>query len=174
LRFVDLLKTTVLLSMGAATTLAVLCVAAATADYDEQVVLISAGWWVIAGVLGTVLGRPRTTLPAIGRLLADAKVAKSLPEHRPSAVLANRLWPMVLLVVVAGGLAVVFPQLPGIAAGFFIVWALYWRNQASAVSLVEERDGVTFYVDRTSPVRPVQLVRTHGFRREVPTLNGAT
>jgi hypothetical protein len=33
---------------------------------------------------------------------------------------------------------------------------------------------VSFYVDRTSPVCPLQLVRTPGFRREVPTLNGAS
>ena len=34
------------------------------------------------------------------------------------------------------------------------------------------RDGVTFYVERTSPVRPMELVRTPGLRREVPSLDG--
>jgi hypothetical protein len=33
------------------------------------------------------------------------------------------------------------------------------------------RDGSTFYVERTSPVRPIRLVRTPGFRREVPTMS---
>ena len=32
---------------------------------------------------------------------------------------------------------------------------------------------MTFYVERTSPVRPIQLVLTPGFRREVPSLNGS-
>jgi hypothetical protein len=40
------------------------------------------------------------------------------------------------------------------------------------VRAIEERDGATFYVERTSPVRPLALVRTPGFRREVPTVNG--
>jgi hypothetical protein len=48
-----------------------------------------------------------------------------------------------------------------------------WRKQDGAVQAIEERDGVTFYVERTSPVRPIQLVRTPGFRREVPSLNGS-
>ena len=34
---------------------------------------------------------------------------------------------------------------------------------ASAVAAIEERDGVRFYIDRTSPVHPIQLVRTPGF-----------
>ena len=169
MRFVDLLKTTVLLSMGAATTLAVVCVAAASADFDDTVVPVSAGWWVLAGLLGTWLGRQRSTLAPIARLLADAKVAKNLPEHRPAAVILNRLWPMVLLVLLSAGLAVLFPQVPGVATGFFVLWSLYWRNQAAAVTAVEERDGVTFYVERTSSIRPIELVRTHGLRREVPT-----
>jgi hypothetical protein len=172
-RFVDLLRTTVLLSMGAATTLAVACVAAATAELDDSLVIKAAGWWFVAGVIGIVLGRRTSALPAIARLLAGAKAATMMPEHRPGSVVLNRLWPIIVLVVVAGGLAFLFPQIPGIAAGFFIIWALYWRNQGSAVQAIEERDGVTFYVERTSPVRPVQLTRTPGFRREVPTLNGA-
>ena len=56
------------------------------------------------------------------------------------------------------------------ACGFAIIWSLAWRRQDSAVLAVEERDGVTYYVERTSPVRPMQLVRTPGLRREVPTL----
>jgi hypothetical protein len=38
------------------------------------------------------------------------------------------------------------------------------------VLAIEERDGVTFYVERTSPVRPMRLLRMPGLRREVPTL----
>ncbi len=65
----------------------------------------------------------------------------------------------------AGAVAFAFPQVPAVAAGFAIIWALYWRRQDGAVTAVEERDGVAFHVERTSPVRPMQLVRTPGFRR---------
>jgi hypothetical protein len=60
-------------------------------------------------------------------------------------------------------LAVWQPQVAAIAAGFAIIWALAWRRQESAVAAIEERDGVRFYVDRTSPLQPIQLVRTPGF-----------
>src|SRR5574338_94902 len=61
---------------------------------------------------------------------------------------------------------------PAIATGFTIIWALAWRRQESAVRAIEERDGVTFFVEPTSPFRPIRLVRMPGFRREVPSLNG--
>lgn len=169
MRFADLLKTTVVLSMGAATTLAVLTVAAASADLAETVVFVSAGWWVLAGVIGGVMGRQTSTLPPIARVLSEAKVAKQLPDTKPGAVVLNRLWPMIVVLVLAGGLAALLPQVPGVATGFFILLALHWRNQERAVTAIEERDGVTFYVERTSPVEPIKLIRSHGFRREVPT-----
>jgi hypothetical protein len=172
MRFVDLLKTTVLLSGGAATTLAVLCVAGATNDSDATVVFVAAGWWFAAALIGLVLGRRAQTTPPIARLLADAKTATMMPEHRPGAVVFNRLWPLFVSTLAAGALTVVAPQIPGIAAGFAIIWALAWRHQDRAVTAIEERDGATFYVERTSPVRPMQLVRTPGLRREVPTVNG--
>ena len=95
-----------------------------------------------------------------------------MPEHRPGAVTVNRLWPLLLSTIAAGALGLIAPQIPGVATGFAVIWALAWRRQESAVRAIEERDGVTFYVEPTSPVRPLRLVRTPGFRREVPTLNG--
>jgi hypothetical protein len=169
-RFVDLLKTTVMLSAGAATMLAIVTVIGATSDRDDTLVLIGTGWWVAASLIGVLFGRrPQVTAP-IGRLLADAKMATMLPEHRPAAVVLNRLWPLLVSTVAAGAVGFVFPQVPAVACGFAIIWSLAWRRQDSAVLAVEERDGVTFYVERTSPVRPMQLVRTPGLRREVPTL----
>jgi hypothetical protein len=169
-RFVDLLKTTVMLSAGAATMLAIVTVIAASGERDDTLVLVGAGWWVAASLIGIALGRrPQITAP-IGRLLADAKVATMLPEHRPGAVVINRLWPLLLSTVAAGAVGFVFAQVPAVACGFAIIWSLAWRRQDSAVLAVEERDGVTYYVERTSPIRPMQLVRTPGFRREVPTL----
>lgn len=170
MRFVDLLKSTVMLSAGAATMLAIVTVIGATSDHDDTLVLIATGWWVAASIIGVLLGRRAQVTAPIGRLLADAKMATMLPEHRPAAVILNRLWPLLLSTVAGGAVGFVFPQVPAVACGFAIIWSLAWRRQDSAVLAVEERDGVTFYVERTSPVRPMQLVRTPGLRREVPTL----
>jgi hypothetical protein len=172
MRFVDFLRSTVLLSAGAATTLGVLTLIAATRDQDDQVALYATGWWVAATLIGTWVGRRNEINPPIARLLADAKAATMMPDIRPGATMLNRLWPMLLVVVVAAALTFLGPQIPGIAAGFTIIWALAWRRQESAVSAIEERDGVTFFVEKTSPLRPIQLMRLPGFRRERPTING--
>ncbi|MCW2991689.1 MAG: hypothetical protein JWM73_2283, partial [Solirubrobacterales bacterium] len=111
------------------------------------------------------------TNPPIARLLASARASTSLPEHHPSAILVNRLWPLLLFTLLSCGLAFLAPQIPGIAAGFAIIWALAWRRQDAAVEAIEERDGVTFYVEKTAPHHPIRLIRTPGFRREVPTVN---
>jgi hypothetical protein len=171
-RFVDLLRITVLLSAGAATALAIITVLGATAEGDDTVVFILAGWWFVAALIGAFVGRRAQVSTAIGRLLADAKAATMMPEHRPGAVAVNRLWPLLVSTVAAGALGLIAPQVPGIATGFAVIWSLAWRRQESAVRAIEERDGATFYVEPTSPVRPLRLVRTPGFRREAPTLDG--
>lgn len=173
MRFVDLLKTTVMLSAAAATTLGVITVAAASSTSDDRLVFVSALWWCLAALIGALLGRRAQVTPPIARLLADSRVATMMPEHRPTAVVINRLWPLLLSTLVAAGMAFVAPQIAGIAAGFAIIWSLSWRRQDSAVLAIEERDGVTFYVEPTSPFRPVRLVRMPGFRREVPSMDGS-
>lgn len=160
----DFLKTTVLLSAGAATALATITVLAAAADSNSLLVPVSAGWWVVAALIGLRLGRRAETNPPIARLLAGAKVTTTLPEHRPGSILINRLWPLLLCTILAGGLAFLAPQIPGIGAGFGIIWAFAWRRQDAAVAAIEERDGVRFYVRRTSPVRPMALERAPGFK----------
>jgi hypothetical protein len=169
LRFVDFLKTTVLSCAAAATALAATAVAGAAANDDLSLLGFAIAWWAVAAVLGAWLGRRAETTPPIARLLAGARATTSLPEQRsPGAVLVNRLWPLLVSMIGAGALAFAFPQVPAIAAGFAIIWALYWRRQDAAVTAIEERDGVGFYIERTSPLRPMQLVRTPGFRRIVP------
>ena len=160
-----------MLSAGAATTLGVITVLAAGQSSDDVLVFVCAGWWIVAAAIGSLLGRRATATAPIARVLADAKNATMLPEHRPGSVLINRLWPLLVSMVVAGGLAVIVPQVTGIAAGFAIIWALAWRRQDAAVEAIEERDGVTFYVERTAPHHPIELIRTPGFRREVPTVS---
>jgi hypothetical protein len=170
-RFTDFLRATVMTSAGAATVLAVITVlAASTQGSDLLVVFVSAVGWVVATAIGSTLGRRGETNPPIAKLLAAARFQTVLPELQPGRTLINRLWPLLLCTIAAGALAVIAPQVPGIACGFAIIWSLAWRRQDAAVLAIEERDGVTYYVERTSPVRPIQLVRTPGFRREVPTL----
>jgi hypothetical protein len=92
----------------------------------------------------------------------------------PARTVLNRLWPLVLSTLGAGALAFVLPQVPAIAAGFAIVWSLAWRRQAAAVTAIEDRDGARFYVERTSPLRRIRLVRTPGFRTNLLELNGTS
>lgn len=153
-----------MLSAGAATALALVTVLAVATRADEQLLPIAIGWWIVATLAGLRLGRRAETSPPIARLLANAKASNALPENHPSAILVNRLWPLLLFTLIAGGLAFLAPQVPGIAAGFAIIWALAWRRQDAAVAAIEERDGAFFYVRRTSPVRPMALERTPGFK----------
>jgi hypothetical protein len=171
-RFVDFLKATVLLSAASATALAIVTAAGAASRGDHHVVLISAAWWVVASLFALIVSRRTEVNPPIARLLANARMQPSLPEVRPSRILLNRLWPLLLCTVAAGAIAFLIPQVPGIAAGFAIIWALSWRRQERAVSAIEGRDGVRFYVERTSPLKPIRLVRTPWFRTRAWEANG--
>ena len=173
MRFADFLKTTVLISAAAASALAAVTLAGAIGTGDDLVVPVAAGWWLVAAVIGIWLGRRAETSPPIANLLASARMQSSLPEVHPSRTILNRLWPLLLSTIGAGAVAFVLPQVPAVAAGFAIIWALAWRRQASAVTAIEERDGARFYVVRTSPFKPIQLVRTPGFRSNLLELNGS-
>lgn len=174
MRFSEFLRTTVLLSAGAATLLGVLAVAGASGTDNNLVVPVAAGWWVVAALIGLWLGRRASTNPPIANLLASARSQASLPDIHPGRIVLNRLWPLLVCTVGAGALAVVLPQVPAIAAGFAIIWSLAWRRQASAVTAIEERDGARFYVQRTSPLAAIKLVRTPGFRTNLMEMNGAS
>jgi hypothetical protein len=163
-RFPDFLRTTVLLSAAAATVLAAVTLAGANGTGDTTLLLFGAGWWLMAALIGLWMGRRASANPPIASLLATARTQTMLPEVNPSRTLVNRLWPLLVSTVGAGALAFVLPQVPAVAAGFAIIWALAWRRQSSAVTAIEERDGARFYVERTSPLQPIKLVRTPGFR----------
>ncbi len=83
------------------------------------------------------------------------------------------MWPLLASTLIALGLGLVAPQIPAIAGGFAIIGALAWRRQEAAVSAIEERDGVAFYVEPTSPLKPIKLIRAPGFRRDAVSVNGA-
>jgi hypothetical protein len=173
-RFADFLRTTVLASAGAASVLAALTVAAAAGHGDDRIVPFSAGWWVAAALIGIWQGRRAETSPPIASLLASARTQTTLPEVNPARTMLNRLWPLLISTVGAGAVAFLVPQVPAVATGFGIIWSLAWRRQASAVRAIEQRDGARFYVDKTSPLKPIRLVRTPGFRSNLFELNGAS
>ena len=166
MRFGDFLRTAVLLFLGAATACAAVTIAAAQADDNDTLLYVAFGWWIVAAVLGLWLGRG--AVEGIDRLVADARPTQTLPEVQPGRIIVNRLWALLLASVVAGGLAWLIPQVPAMAAGFFLLAALWWRRQPAAVTALEERDGIRLYVERTSPFEPTKLIRTPGFRRNEP------
>src|SRR6202020_678033 len=174
MRFSDFLRTTVLISAAAASALALITLLVAAGSGGGLVLPIAIGWWVIAGLIGMWYGRRAQTSSPIATLLASARMQASLPELDPARTVLNRLWPLLASTLGAGALGFALPQVPAIACGFAIIWALGWRRQASAVTAIEDRDGARFYVERTSPLKRNKLVRTPGFRTNLLELNGAS
>ena len=168
MRFRDFLRVAVLLFGGAGTALAAVAVAGAARDDDTILLLVCGAWWALAVLTGLWLGRGMTTSPGIGRLLAGARKTSTLPELEPGSVLFNRLWPLALLTIVAGAVAFLVPQVPAIAAGYALAAALAWRKQSRAVQAIEERDGVEFWFDRSSPFGPPKLLRLPGLQKIEP------
>lgn len=166
MRFLDFLKTAVLLFAGAANALAVVTVIGSATE-DRALLYGAFGWWLVAAAVGGYLGRRPEAFDGVRRLMADARSAPALPELEPGTILLNRLWALAAFTVVAGGVGFVLPQVPAIAVGFPLMAALALRKQAPAVEAVEGRDGVRFYIDRTSALRPTRLLRTPGFKKWV-------
>ena len=168
MRFTDFLRTAVLLFGGAATALAVVAIAGASADDDTTAIGVAVGWWALAATGGLWLGRRMAPTRGIARLLASARATNTLPEVEPGSVLFNRLWPLALFTVACGAVAFLMPQVPAIAAGYAIGVALTWRRQAAAVQAIEDRDGVRFFLDRSSPFGEPKLIRTPWARKVAP------
>ena len=168
MRFVDFLRVAVLLFGGAATALAIVSVVGAARNDDTVLIFVALGWWLVAAAAGLWLGRRPAATPGIARLLAGARATTTMPEVEPASVLFNRLWPLAALAVVAGGVGFFIPQVPAIATGYALLVALTWRRQASAVAAIEDRDGVRFYFDRSSPFGAPQLLRTPWARKIEP------
>jgi hypothetical protein len=166
--FVDFLRTSVLLFAGAATALAVVAVAGANSQDDTGALVFSVCWWAVAAAAGLWLGRRMQPSRGISRLLASARATNTLPEAEPGSVIFARLWPLGVGTVVTGGIAFLVPQPAAIAAGYALGAALTWRRQASAVQAIEDRDGVRFHVDKSSPFGPPKLVRTPWARKVEP------
>ena len=172
MRFRDFLRVSVLIYGGAATALAVISIVGATRADTNTLVYVAAVWWCVAVLAGLWLGRRLETTEGIGRLLADARSTNSLPELEPGAVIFNRLWPLAITTIVAGVAGFFLPQVPVVATGFYLLVALLWRRQSSAVAAIEARDGVEFWFDRTSPLGAPKLLRLPGMRRIEPVPGG--
>src|SRR3954451_10140488 len=169
MRFTEFLRTSILLFAGAATALAAVAIAGAQSDDDTTLIYVSVGWWTASALGGLWFGRRPQTSEGIGRLLTQARHSPSLPEQEPGRTMINRLWPLIIATAAAAGIAFLIPQVPAIGAGYALLVALAWRKQSRAVAAIEDRDGVRFYVERTPPLKPLQLVRTPWMRRIEPT-----
>jgi hypothetical protein len=167
--FADFVKTTVLLSAAAATTLAVVTLLSARSAGEPGTATVAVAWWGAAAVIGIVMGRRAAASPPIARLLRGAKSVTALPPQRPVRIVVARLWPLLVSTVAAGVLAFLAPQVPAVATGFALIWALAWRQQHGAIVAIEHRDGVRFHVDEARFWKPMTLSRTPGFKAYLPT-----
>ena len=166
--FCDLLRITVLLVGAVATALGVVGVVVANRDADSTAIVVAAAWWLLAIAIGVYLGRSARATEAMGRALAGARTATSLPPESPGRIAFTRLWPVGVFAVAVGIAGWIWPQVATIGAGYAILTALAWRGRESAVSAIEERDGVRFYVELSSAFQPVRLIRTPGLYRDRP------
>jgi hypothetical protein len=164
--FTDLLRLTVLLVAAMSTVLGAVAIVAANADGDTLSLIVAAAWWVIAAVVGLILGRADRAAEGVSRALAGARVAPTLPPESGLRIALLRLWPLGAFALIAGGLASVWSQIAAIGAGYALLVALQWRAREAAVTGVEDRDGVRFYVEPSSAFEPVRLVRTPGLSRD--------
>jgi len=167
-KFRDLLRMSVILFGGTATALAIVSVVGAAGEDTNTLVYVAAVWWCVASLVGLWLGRRLMTTPGIATLLAEARRSNTLPELEPGTVLFNRLWPLIVLALTSAVVGFFFPQVPAIATGYCLLVALLWRNQARAVEAIEGRDGVEFWLDRSSPLGRPQLLRLPGLRKIEP------
>jgi hypothetical protein len=164
--FCDLLRVTVLLIAGVASALGAVTVISANQDADYVTVIFAAAWWAIAAIIGALMGRSSRAAEAMSRTLASARTATSLPPESAGRIAFLRLWPIGAFAVITAGLAWIWPQVAAIGAGYAILVALAWRRREHAVTAIEERDGVRFYVEPSSAFEPVSLVRTPGLGRD--------
>lgn len=165
MQFKDLLRGTVLLIAVEATALGAVSAIAINGSGDESLATFAIGFWLVSIAAGAYLGQMPRAVQALRGPLAAAKTTTQLPSESPGRIALGRLWPIGLFAVLAGALGLIWPQVPAIATGFALAVALGWRNREAAVTAIEERDGVCFYVEPTSALEPVKLVRTPGLMR---------
>jgi hypothetical protein len=167
--FSDLLRATVFLVAGVGTFLAAVAVAAASREGNLAAIVVGVGWGIVAAGIGLWLGRSARAGEAMARTLAAARTQTTLPPESAGRIAFLRLWPIAAFTLVAGSLAWVWPQVAAIGAGYAFLVALAWRRREAAVTAIEDRDGVRFYVEPSSAFEPLRLIRTPGLYRDRPS-----
>ena len=166
--FAELLRATVFLAAGGATALGAIAVLGVRDAENTTILLIGAAWWVVAAWIGLALGGTERSAEAMRETLAGARTVTptspgvSMPS--PGRVAWGRLGPILVAVGLAGAIGVAFPEVAVVGSGHALLAALAWRHREPAVLAIEGRDGVRFLVESASPLKPVKLVRSPGFR----------
>ena len=164
--YTDLLRATVFLTGAEATVLGAVSAISVGGEPSATTVIVAIAWWAIAIILGFWLGRPDRAREDIRGPLAKAKMATLLPSQSPTRIALQRLWPIAVIAIVAGGLGLFFPGVAIIGTGYALIVSLSWHTREAAVQAIEERDGVRFYVVPSSALKPIELVRTPGLRSD--------
>jgi len=164
--YTDLLRASVFVTAAEATVLGAITALAANRDGDTTIVLVAAGWWLIALAIGMYLSRPQRAADDVRDALARARTATSLPDQNPARIAFSRLWPIAVTAVGAGVLGIAFPGVAAVGAGYALIVSLAWHTREAAVLGIEHRDGVKFYVVPSHPLKPIELVRAPGLRSD--------
>lgn len=165
--FSELLRLTVFLFAGVATTLGAVSVLLANQEEPSVFALaVLGGWWLLATGLGLFWGTAERSAEALSPVLRSAKTQLSLPAESEGRIAFMRLWPIGAFGVVCIVAGAFFPQVTAIGAGYAILIALGWRRREAAVQAIEDRDGVRFHVEPSPAHRPLKLVRTPGLYRD--------
>jgi hypothetical protein len=164
--YTDLLRTTVFITGAEATILGAISAISVGGEPSPTTVIVAIAWWAIAIILGFWMGRPERAREDMRAPLAKAKMATSLPSDSPARISAQRLWPIAVTAIIAGGLGLFFPGVAIIGTGYALIVSLAWHTREAAVVAIEERDGARFFVVPSSALKPIQLVRTPGLRSD--------
>jgi hypothetical protein len=164
--FTDLLRISVFITGAEATVLGAISAIAVGGEPSSATVIVALAWWAIAIIIGFWMGRPERARDDMRDPLAKAKTATSMPQEAPTRVAVQRLWPVAVTAIIAGGLGLIFPGVAIIGTGYALIVSLAWHTRELAVQAIEERDGVRFFVVPSSALKPIELVRTPGLRSD--------
>ncbi|MCW2982212.1 MAG: hypothetical protein JWO14_3939 [Solirubrobacterales bacterium] len=164
--YTDLLRFTVIVTAAEATILAAISAISVGGEPSATTAIVAVAWWLISLILGFWLGRPERAREDVRAPLTRAKTATSLPSESPARIAIERLWPIALTAIIAGGLGLFFPGVAIIGTGYALIVSLSWHTREAAVQAIEERDGVRFFVVPGSALKPIELVRTPGLRSD--------
>jgi hypothetical protein len=154
--YTDLLRVTVFLAGAEATVLGAISAISVGGEPSGTTVIVALVW----------LGRPDRAREDMRDPLSRARTATSLPSESPARVAIQRLWPIALTAIIAGGLGLFFPGVAIIGTGYALIVSLAWHTREAAVVAIEQRDGVRFFVVPGSALKPIELVRTPGLRSD--------